>query len=182
MEKAFPITGPLVGNQHLHHLNTTDGRYKCIGAKPTQKYFHYHDVIMTMMTSQITSLTDVYSTVYSDADQRKHQSSASLAFVWGIHRDRWIPRTKGQLRGKCFHLMTSSCQAGTFFHHRHEIILRTLFKVYVIWLYVCNKPQATRLGKSDYNIYKWHVIYVGKTVETAWLAADLLSGIQVKIT
>ena len=46
--------------------------------------------------------------VYSDADQRKHQSSASLAFVWGIHRDRWIPRRKGQLRGKCFHLMTSS--------------------------------------------------------------------------
>ena len=30
--------------------------------------------------------TIVYSTVYSDADQRKHQSSASLAFVWGIHR------------------------------------------------------------------------------------------------
>ena len=53
-------------------------------------------------------LTVVYLTVYSDADQRKHQSSASLAFVWGIHRDRWIPRTKGQVRGKCFHLMTSS--------------------------------------------------------------------------
>ena len=34
----------------------------------------------------ITSLTIVYSTVYSDADQRQHQSSASLAFVWGIHR------------------------------------------------------------------------------------------------
>ena len=63
---------------------------------------------MTTMASQITSLTVVYSTVYSDADQRKHQSSASLAFVWGIHRDRWSPRTKGQLRGKCFHLMTSS--------------------------------------------------------------------------
>ena len=69
---------------------------------------HYIDVIMTTIASQITSLTVVYSTVYSDADQRKHQSSASLAFVWGIHRDRWIPRTKGQLRGKCFHLMTSS--------------------------------------------------------------------------
>ena len=63
---------------------------------------------MTTMASQIISLMVVYSTVYSDADQRKHQSSASLAFVWGIHRDRWIPRTKGQLRGKCFHLMTSS--------------------------------------------------------------------------
>ena len=69
---------------------------------------HYDDVIMTTIASQITILTIVYSTVYSDADQRKHQSSASLAFVWGIHRDRWIPRTKGQLRGKCFHLMTSS--------------------------------------------------------------------------
>ena len=38
------------------------------------------------MASLITSLTIVYSTVYSDADQRKHQSSASLAFVWGSHR------------------------------------------------------------------------------------------------
>ena len=38
------------------------------------------------MASQITSLTIVYSTVYSGADQRKHQSSASLAFVRGIHR------------------------------------------------------------------------------------------------
>ena len=36
---------------------------------------------MTTMVSQITSLTIVYSTVYSSADQRKYQSSASLAFV-----------------------------------------------------------------------------------------------------
>ena len=41
---------------------------------------------MVAMASQITSLTIVYSTVCSDADQRKHESSASLAFVWGIHR------------------------------------------------------------------------------------------------
>ena len=74
---------------------------------------HYIDVIMTTMASQITSLTVVYSTVYSDADQRKHQSSASLVFVWGIRRNRWIPRTKGQLRGKGFHLMTSSCFEAT---------------------------------------------------------------------
>ena len=50
---------------------------------------HYDDVIMGEMASQITSLI-VYSTVYSDADQSKHQSSASLAFVWEI------PRTNGQ--------------------------------------------------------------------------------------
>ena len=40
---------------------------------------HYIDVIMSTMASQITSLKVVYSTVYSDTDQRKHQSSASLA-------------------------------------------------------------------------------------------------------
>ena len=47
---------------------------------------HYSDVIMGVMVSQITSLTIVYSTVYPGADQRKHQSSASLALVRGIHR------------------------------------------------------------------------------------------------
>ena len=40
---------------------------------------HYGDVIMGAIASQITSLMSVYLTVYSDADQRKHQSSASLA-------------------------------------------------------------------------------------------------------
>ena len=38
---------------------------------------------MSAMASQITSFTIVYSTVYSGADQRKHQGSTSLAFVWG---------------------------------------------------------------------------------------------------
>ena len=47
---------------------------------------HYCDVIMGAVAFQITRLTTVYSTVYSDADQRKHHSSASLAFVRGIHR------------------------------------------------------------------------------------------------
>ena len=47
---------------------------------------HYCDVIMGAVASQITSLAIVNSIIYSDAAQRKHQSSASLAFVWGIHR------------------------------------------------------------------------------------------------
>ena len=47
---------------------------------------YYSDVIMGVMAPQITSLTIVYSTVYTGADQIKHQSSASLAFVLGIHR------------------------------------------------------------------------------------------------
>ena len=48
--------------------------------------YHYGDFIMGAIASQITSLTIVYSPVYSDADQRKHQSAASLAFVRGIRR------------------------------------------------------------------------------------------------
>ena len=47
---------------------------------------YYNDIIMGARASQITSLTIVYSTVFSGVDQRKHKSSASLAFVPGIHR------------------------------------------------------------------------------------------------
>ena len=47
----------------------------------------YGDVVIGTIASQITSLMIVYSTIYSDADQRKYQSSASLAFVQ-IHNDR----------------------------------------------------------------------------------------------
>ena len=47
---------------------------------------HYSDVITDTITPQITSFTICYSTVYSGVYQRQHQSSASLAFVWGIHR------------------------------------------------------------------------------------------------
>ena len=47
---------------------------------------HYSDVIMGTIAYQITILMIVFSTVNSDADQRKHQSSASWPFVRGIHR------------------------------------------------------------------------------------------------
>ena len=47
------------------------------------KSTHYNDVIMSSLPSQITSLAIVYSAVYSRTDQRKHQSSASLALCVG---------------------------------------------------------------------------------------------------
>ena len=47
---------------------------------------HYNGVIMSATASQITSVSRVYSYAYSGADQRQHLSSASLAFVRGIHR------------------------------------------------------------------------------------------------
>ena len=69
---------------------------------------------MSVMAYQITSHMIVYSTVYSGSDERK--SSASLAFVWGIHR--WLVNSphKGQWRGKCFYLMTSSCVEESFWY------------------------------------------------------------------
>ena len=67
---AFRINGPL-----WVHVSMSS----CL-------YVQYNDVTMGTMASQITSLTTVYLTVYSRADQRKHQSSTSLAFARGILR------------------------------------------------------------------------------------------------
>ena len=66
--------------------NSWRGRKVASHGMPVSSPPHYTDVIMSAMASQITSLMIVYSTVYSEADQRKHQSSASLAFVRGIRR------------------------------------------------------------------------------------------------
>ena len=63
---------------------------------------HYNDITMGAMASQTTSLTFVYSTVYSDADQRKHQSSESLAFVRGILRSPVNSPHKGPVTRKLF--------------------------------------------------------------------------------
>ena len=54
------------------------------------------------MAPQITSLTIVYSTVYSGEDQTKYQSSASLAFVRGIHRSPMNSPHKGPVALKIF--------------------------------------------------------------------------------
>ena len=57
----------------------------------------YSDIIMSATASQCAGVSMVCSTVCSGADQRKHQSSGSLAFVWKeFAGDRWIPITKVQ--------------------------------------------------------------------------------------
>ena len=63
---------------------------------------HYSDVITGAIESQINSLIIIYSTVYSDADPRKHQSSVSLAFVRGIHRGPVNSPQKGPVTRKMF--------------------------------------------------------------------------------
>ena len=63
---------------------------------------HYSDDIMGAIASQITSLASVYSAVWLGADQIKHQSPASLAFVWGIHRRPVNYPHKGPVTRKMF--------------------------------------------------------------------------------
>ena len=63
---------------------------------------HYSDVTMGAMASQITGVSNFYSTVCLGADERKHQSSALLAFVRGIHQ--WLVNSpqKGPVTRKMF--------------------------------------------------------------------------------
>ena len=66
--------------ESLHEdTNVPVSKFTLIVIQTTDVYncHRYTDVIMSMMTSRITSLAIVYSTLYSGADQRKHQSSAS---------------------------------------------------------------------------------------------------------
>ena len=64
----------------------TCGIQSVIAARRRTHQEHYNDIIMSAMASQNTGVSIVYSIVRTCADQRKHQSSASLAFVRGIHR------------------------------------------------------------------------------------------------
>ena len=70
---------------------------------------HYSDVILRAMASPITGVSIVCSTVYSGADQRKHQSSVSQAFMQRLHQWPVDSHHKGPVTWKCIHLMTSSC-------------------------------------------------------------------------
>ena len=75
-------------SQHRYWLSDGHATNHCLNqfCPRCRMHLHYCDVIMGSMASQITSLTIVYSTVHSGRDPRKHQRSASLAFVRGIHR------------------------------------------------------------------------------------------------
>ena len=73
---------------------------------------------MSTMSSQITSVSIVYLSICSGPDQRKHQSSVSLAFVRGIHRWPVNSPHKGPVMRKMFSFDESSWKFHTFWHHR----------------------------------------------------------------
>ena len=100
-----------------------DSRTTCpisFGMRRPAYWVHYNDIIMGSRASHITTLTIVYSSVYSGADQRKHQCSATLAFLREIHRWPVNSPHKGPVTRKMFPfddvIMGSLC-----FSSRHTV-------------------------------------------------------------
>ena len=83
------------------------------------QWVHYIDVIMTTVASQITSLTVVYSIFYSGAAQRKHQSSASLAFEGEFTGTGEFPAQR-----------TSNAENGSIWWRHHELVVFRQTKSY----------------------------------------------------
>ena len=104
---------------------------------------HYDDVIMGAIASLITSLTIVYSTVYSDAGQRKHRSSASLAFVWVIHRGPVNSPHKWPVTQKMFPfddvIMPCRIRQAYMYVRHHQI--STIWLYHYQSCYHCSSPR-----------------------------------------
>ena len=116
---------------------------------------------MRAMVSQITSLTIVYSTVYSATDQRKHQSSASLAVVRGIKRWPVNSPHKGLITRQMFpfddvimiyHNKVGSCHAS------HWILKNRTYDIYSVAIYGsfsnCHKIAPYFLLRDLIGIHK----------------------------
>ena len=119
---------------------------------------------MGTTASQITSLTIVYSTVYLGADQRKHQSSASLAFMWGI--PRWTVNSlhKWPVTWKMFPfddvIMAQFCILSPVFQiiAGSKLFQRSFFKFVIITIHYCNdvgKKMKKWLFSPFSYMYVW---------------------------
>ena len=86
----------------FRHVRIIDSHTRHYTVSHREYWIHYNDVTMSVMASPITSRMIVYSTVYSCADKRKHESSASLGFMRGIHRWQVNPPHKGPVTRKMF--------------------------------------------------------------------------------
>ena len=150
--------------------------------------FHYSDVIMGTMVSQITSLNIVYSTVYSGADQRKHQSSASLAFVRGIHRWPVNSPHKGPATWKCFHLMMLSWKRnhnvnkiiGELMNHNDVMKLKPISALLVL---ECGNPPVDHTHKGPLIRWIFFLLVVSlKTLLTNQFIFQLFEALTVIYT
>ena len=105
---------------------------------------------MSATASQITSLTIVYSTIYLGADQRKHQSSASLVFVGGIHRWPVNSLHKGPVTRKMFPY--------------DDVIMRTDKTVRTAWFTDTHENMMTWIHFPHY----WSIVKDNLWVNGGW--------------
>ena len=117
---------------------------------------HYNDVIMSLIGSQIASLMIVYLTVYSGADQRKHISSVSLAFVRGIHwwpvnsLNKWPVMRKMFLFDDVIMLLhVHSCSQCVCVPTTKEILLKCIYMYQNVYIYMSS------VSKIHSNFLVW---------------------------
>ena len=80
------------GNSELHDLHLCT----------KLSWFHYSDVITSTMASQITSLTIVYSIVYSGADQKKIKAPRHWSLCREFTSDLWLSPHRGPVTWQMF--------------------------------------------------------------------------------
>ena len=137
--------------------------------------FHYSDVIMGAVVSQITSFTIVYWTAYSGADQRKHQSSASL--VHEIHR--WPVKSP--------HKWPVTRKMLPFDDIIMIIFNRTLFTHWMLYSFLTNVTTAfLRWQRSNMKVNHWvyflvlqNTNYSSKTQAVAIMMNMMFAGVKI---
>ena len=119
---------------------------------------HYCDVIMGTVASQITSRMIVYTAVYSDADQSKHQSSASLAFVWGIHRGPVNSPHKWPVTRKMFPFDDVIMYWVISKHNDDCTIMQVFYELFGIWWFRFTFLSLWGHSKwpKNYRDIAWH--------------------------
>ena len=105
------------------------------GSQPDD-VFHYCDVIMSAMASQITGVSIVYSAVCSVADQIKNQSSTSLAVVRGNHQWPVNSPHKGPVTRKMFPF--------------DDVIMVYIYSVWCVEFNLYRSSQAAHWGHSEH--------------------------------
>ena len=121
---------------------------------------HYNDVIMSTMASQIARLAIVYSTVYSGRRSEKHQNSASLAFVRGIHRWPVNFPHKGPVTRKMFPF--------------NDVIMCTQYHLVLLyhpWPSCCNINRG-KILYVDRNGISWYIIWPNTNTYVSLLLYD----------
>ena len=136
---------------------------------------------MGAMASQITSLTIVYLTVDSGADQRKHQSSASLVFVRGIHRWPVNSPHKGAVTRKM--LPFDDVSVGTL-SKIYKISLVQITLVYHTWVTPLNSRRIVNRNFKSHVIivFMWRSSFVSNRLLCITLHVERLWNMNCLIT